>query len=282
VKPGTAHTSFSLRSVQAMLSLPAKVIARLVDAGFVSPRRGPRNAYLFSFQDVVVLRTAHRLHAARIAPQKILRALDALRAALPPDMPLTTLRISAVGGDVAVSEGDRQWEAESGQMLFEFDVAPAGPAIEFLDRPKSDTKEENPPTSAAQWLTRALALEPSDASAAEAAYRQAIAADADTLAAYVNLGALLCDAGRCHDAALLMFDAAGRFPDEPLLHFNLAIALEDQQRLDEALERYAISLALDPDLVDAHFNKARLHERLGQPHLAWRHYGAYRRAGRGT
>lgn len=251
-----------------MLSLPAKVITRLVDAGFVSPTRGPRNAYLFSFQDVVVLRTAHRLHAARIAPQKILRALDSLRSALPPEMPLTSLRISAVGGTVSVSEGNRQWDAESGQMLFEFEVAPTGPAIEFLDRPAAD------------WLAQALALEASDPAAAEQAYRQAINDETSALTACINLGALLCDAGRCHDAVLLLADAVERFPQEPLLHFNLAIALEDQNRLDEALESYAKGLVLSPDMADAHFNMARLHERMGQPHLAWRHYGAYRRANR--
>ncbi|MEO8855414.1 MAG: tetratricopeptide repeat protein, partial [Burkholderiaceae bacterium] len=66
-------------------------------------------------------------------------------------------------------------------------------------------------------------------------------------------------------------------PSEPLLHFNRAIALEDLQRDEDALAGYQRCLDLAPDLADAHYNAARLHEKLGQRHLAIRHYSAYRR-----
>ena len=68
-----------------------------------------------------------------------------------------------------------------------------------------------------------------------------------------------------------------RHPDEPLLHFNRAIALEDQGRRAEALAAYNASLRLDPDLADAHYNAARLHEALGDARKAVRHFSAYRR-----
>jgi len=41
-----------------MLGLSRSAIVRLVESGFVKPGRGPRRAYVFSFQDVVLLRTA--------------------------------------------------------------------------------------------------------------------------------------------------------------------------------------------------------------------------------
>ncbi|MGZ5240760.1 MAG: tetratricopeptide repeat protein [Caldimonas sp.] len=45
----------------------------------------------------------------------------------------------------------------------------------------------------------------------------------------------------------------------------------------EALASYNASLQLDPDLADAHYNAARLHEQLGDAKKALRHLSAYRR-----
>jgi tetratricopeptide (TPR) repeat protein len=72
-------------------------------------------------------------------------------------------------------------------------------------------------------------------------------------------------------------EALRRRPDEALLHFNRAVALEDQGRLVDALESYNTSLRLAPELADAHYNAARLHEQLGDAKKALRHLNAYRR-----
>jgi hypothetical protein len=45
----------------------------------------------------------------------------------------------------------------------------------------------------------------------------------------------------------------------------------------EALGAYNASLQLAPDLADAHYNAARLHEQLGDAKNAVRHFSAYRR-----
>ena len=58
-----------------MLGLSRGVVAGLIAAGFVTPSRGPRNEYRFTFQDLVLLRTALALQAARIPPRRILRSL---------------------------------------------------------------------------------------------------------------------------------------------------------------------------------------------------------------
>jgi len=72
-------------------------------------------------------------------------------------------------------------------------------------------------------------------------------------------------------------EALRRKPGEALLHFNRAVALEDQGRPMEALAAYNVSLQLAPDLADAHYNAARLHEQLGDAKNAVRHFSAYRR-----
>ncbi len=69
----------------------------------------------------------------------------------------------------------------------------------------------------------------------------------------------------------------GTLPAAAPLHFNRAIALEDQQRDRAALQAYEACLRLAPDTADAHFNAARLHEKAGHGQAAVRHYNAYRR-----
>jgi hypothetical protein len=75
--------TYTLRSIEAMLGIPRAVITRLIAAGFVTPSRGKRREYRFTFQDVVLLRTAYGLQAADIPARKILRSLQRLKATLP-------------------------------------------------------------------------------------------------------------------------------------------------------------------------------------------------------
>ena len=58
--------SYSVRDVQRVLQLAPDTTRSLIRAGFVHPARGPRREYRFSFQDLIVLRTARALLDARI------------------------------------------------------------------------------------------------------------------------------------------------------------------------------------------------------------------------
>ena len=272
----------SLKGVRDMLGLSATTVSRLVDAGFVTPERGPHNEYQFSFQDVVLLRTAHRLQTAKIPPRKIVKALARLREQLPEQLPLTGLRISAVGSEVAVQEAGMQWNPESRQMLLDFEVAPAGGTVALIAR-ELDAEPAAPParpaatSSADAHLTLARELEAADPAAAERAYREVIASGAGPVDAQLNLGALLYEAGRLDEALRVYDQGLARAPREARLHYNRALALEDLHRNDEALAAYEACLTLAADFADAHFNAARLYEQIGKGQLALRHFSAYRR-----
>lgn len=270
--------TYTIRGIQEMLGLSRGVITGLIASGFVAPGRGTHNEYRFTFQDVVLLRTAVELQAARISPRKILSALRRLKATLPAELPLSGLRITAVGNDVTVRDGRSQWQAESGQHVMDFEVAPVKGSVAILQRaPEPAPATPDAPGAAAAVFNRGEALEPSNRRAAEAAYRKALALDPDYADAYLNLGALLCESQRCGEAVALYDEALRRFPDEALLHFNRAVALDDQGKVSDALAGYDASLRLSPDLADAHYNAARLHEQLGDAKKAVRHFSAYRR-----
>ncbi len=270
--PTLVETPHTMRSIQQMLGISRRVISGLIDAGFVAPSRGPRNEYRFSFQDVVLLRTAYELQAAKIPSRKIVRSLQRLKASLPGQLPLTGLRITAIGNDIAVHEGDTRWEPESGQLLMDFELAPAEGSVVMMTRTGRQAQ-----ASADDWFAQGQRLEHSDPAKAEAAYQQALRLSPDHADAYLNLGAMLCELGRSDEAIALYGAAVENCPGVPLLHFNRAVAYEDTGDSKSALASYEACLDLDPDIADAHFNAARLHEQLGHVQLALRHFNAYRR-----
>lgn len=270
------ESPYTVRSIQEMLGISRSVITRLIQAGFVSPRRGARNEYRFGFRDVVLLRTAYSLQMAKIPPRKIIASLRRLRATLPPELPLTGLRITANGDRVAVEEGDQHWDADSGQLLMAFEITPTRGSLSVLKRPNRPSPSTDAEDSA-DLFALAVGLEGSDPEAAEAAYRRAIDVAPGRPDAYLNLGAMLCEKGRCDEAARLYQRALRRCPGEPLLHFNRAIALEDRGQIEESLASYEKCLQLAPETADAHYNLASLYEQLGNPQKALRHLNAYRR-----
>jgi hypothetical protein len=269
-------STYTLRSVQAMLGLSRGIVAGLIAEGFVTPARGRRNEWRFTFQDLMLLRTAHALQASKIPPRKILRSLARLKGTLPQELPLTGLRITAIGADVAVRSPQGQWQADSGQLLMDFDVTPVAGSVVILARDTAPPVPSAPPGAPA-WFERGLALEATDPAAAEAAYRQALALAPDLEAACLNLGAMLSDSGRYDELRALCDEAVQHCPGSALIHFNRGVALDHLESLPEAMASYERSLALDPTLADAHYNLGRLREQIGDERGALRHFSAYRR-----
>ncbi len=273
---------YASAKVQDMLGLSRSELAAIVEAGFVAPERDARGRQMFRFQDLMLLRTAHSLRQAGIPSRKILKSLAKLQAELPDDLPLTGLRLTAVGDDVAVRDRRGQWEADSGQWLMDFEVVPEAGAVRFLAAHAPASRTASSPASSSpgadrNWFSEAEALERSDNEAASAAYRSAIEADPLDVRAYLNLTAMLCEAGCFTDAVSVFELALQKGIANPMLHFNHAMALEGLQKHRQAFAAYENSLALDPDFADAHYNVAVLAEKLGDARAALRHFNAYRR-----
>jgi DNA-binding transcriptional MerR regulator len=263
---------YGVREVERLLRLPRSTVRALIRAGFVTPERGPRRAWLFSFQDLIVLRTAQALAAAKVPPKRITRSVKELRRHLPASMPLSGLSICAVADRVVVKEGRSRWQAESGQYLLAFEGDPANGSLSVIERPATAA-----PVSAQHWFEMGRSLEDDDVGAAVDAYRQAVAADAGFLDARINLGSLLHDAGRLEEAELAYREAIAVCGSTPVLLYNLGVLLDDSGRKQEALRAYEQALGADPALADCHYNLALLCEQLDKPRDAIRHMAEYRR-----
>ena len=262
---------YGVRDIERLIGLPRSTVRTLVEAGFVSPTRGPRNAWLFSFQDLIVLRTAKALASASVPRRRIIRSLKELRRHLPGAMPLSGLAISAVGNRVVVKEGAGAWQAESGQYLLAFEGDPTDGSLSVIER------ERPAPAGGGDWFDKGVALESADPEAALAAYRRAIAADPARLDAHINLGRLLHEADRFAEAERAYRDAITACGNQPVLLYNFGVLLDDMERKPEAVEQYEAALRGDPGMADCHYNLALLYEALGQPKDAIRHMAEYRR-----
>lgn len=263
---------YGVRDVERLLRLPRSTIRSLVAAGLVSPERGPRNRWLFSFQDLIVLRTAQALAAANVPQRRITRSVRELRRRLPDAMPLSGLSIGAIADRVVVKEGGSRWQADSGQYLLGFEGDPADGSLNVIEPQKPAATED-----ASVWFERGLTLERDDPEAACSAYARAIAADPGRPDARLNLGRLLHETGLRAKAERVYRDALKTGVRDALLYFNLGALLHDMGRRREALEAYEQALRADPALADGHYNLALLCEELGRPRKAIRHMAQYRR-----
>ncbi len=263
---------YGVADVETLLRLPRSTIRALIAAGFVSPVRGPRGAWRFSFQDLIVLRTAQALAEAKVPRRRITQSVRELRRHLPDAMPLSGLRILAVADRVVVREGESHWQAESGQYLLEFEGDPANGSLSVIE----PEKLADAPPGAQQLFDRAAELERRDAAAALRAYEEVIDADPAFLDAHINLGRLLHEAGRFADAERVYRAAVLACGSDPVLLYNLGVLLDDMDRKAEAMQAYETALRGDPGFADCHYNLALLCQRLAKPKEALRHMARYR------
>ena len=268
---------YGVGDVEKLLRLPRSTIRALIAAGFVSPARGPRKTLLFSFQDMIVLRTAQALADAKVPAKRITRSLKELRRQLPETMPLSGLSIGAVGEHVVVRDGASQRQADTGQYLLAFEGDPAKGVLSVIERKQGGIKPVPQASASAQDLfDHALELEVDDVPASLKMYEQVIAADPSRLDARINLGRLLHEAGQLREAEQVYRDALTT-GDDPLLLYNLGVLLEDMERRPEAVAAYEAAVRADPLLADCYYNLALLCKKLDRPKEAIRHMSQYRR-----
>jgi tetratricopeptide (TPR) repeat protein len=183
----------------------------------------------FSFQDLVVLRKAQALAAARVPYRRIVRAMKELRA-----------------------------QAESGQYALEFGtlsaIAPPGPSAAALFD-KAAALERKDRDAAVKAYEQAIAADPSFLDArinlglllhqggrlakAERAYRDAILACGRDPMLLFNLGVLLEDLGRRRDALEAYRAALRGDPAFADCHYNLALLCESLGRSKDAIRHMA-------------------------------------------
>jgi len=239
----------------------------------------PRPPGLYSFQNLVLLRTALGLKEEGVSMRRIRTVLLSLQRQLGEDQGMSSLKIYASGKRVVVWDGLSHWQPDSGQFLLNFDTK----QILKPARLKASRREQPSQTEAAlTWFERAMALQTDSRDEARRAYEEALRLQPTFVEAHINLGLLHHHAGDLKEAEACYRRALHFGPESALAHFNLAVVLEDQADKSGALTAYVEALKRAPDFREAHCNLAQLYEQLGRRLDAIRHYAAAKRLRRSS
>ncbi len=231
----------------------------------------------YGFRELVALRTLERLRKSRVAPAQIRRALAALAEKLQHiEDPLTQLKLYADGKKIRVDVEGRAMEAESGQLLLDFDPVELNRLLEFRGRDNGQT-ERDKKAEAERWFQRGLELEQTGGPPAEVieAYKKSLELDPRSAGALVNLGTIYFNAREWKQAERYYQQALEADPEYSLAHFDLANLYDERGDRKKAVEHYTAALVISPHYADAHYNLALLYQGSSQPMKAVHHWTAY-------
>ncbi len=263
---------YSTRNVAELLGIKDETIREIARSGILDPERTTGNRYRFSFQDIVILRTAKELLDAGVTKARINKTLFELKQRLPSERSLSSLRIAGDGGDVVIHQDEQVYSAESGQIHFNFAVADLAGTVAPLARQAAEQAESSDQLTSDDWFDLGVDLEAVSPTDAPAAYLRALELDPEHSDAHVNIGRLLQETGDYQSAEEHYHRALEAESDNVLAAFNLGTLLEDMGRIDDAIAAYKRAASF----ADAHYNLSRLYELVGQHAEALMHLKTYR------
>lgn len=296
---------YSREQVLRMLGLSNRQLAAWERQGFVSPQTGtppaeqvgkrvraaapgkkgktrsdPAEA-VYTFADIVSLRTLLRLKRAGVPPARI-RSLHAAvkRKFGDVERPWSEIRFQKRGKRLLVHFQGTPLEPMTGQLVLEYapkDRAAAVRKIEKPARPRRGLSETDRKVLADRFFRTGLRYEERKETLPKAirAYQKAIGLDARAAGAWINLGTVFYSLGKLGEAercyrAVLAFDA-----DYALAHFNLGNVFDERQEWEQARWHYEEAVRLSPNSPDPHYNLALVYERLGLHGRARRQWVEY-------
>ncbi len=224
---------YSFKDVSRLFEISESRLRYWDRSGILSPtgRSGRRKVY--TFQDLIGVRSVKTLLDSGISLQRTRRILNKLKAAIPRSShPLNKLRVMADAKTVVVADADIEFEADTGQLLLDFDVG----AFEQEVVSKLPNKVETERVlSAYEWYLEGCALDenPDTIAFAEEAYHKAIHMDPTLANAYTNLGNLLYRKGATEDARVLYQKAIEVDEAQPEAHYNLGFLEFEDRRFSE-------------------------------------------------
>ena len=263
---------YSSSEVSDLLGLPAKIIRQYATTGLLDPLHQKSKHYHFSFQDIIILRTAKELNAAGLKKARISKILLKLKDELPSHKSLTSFSIKVEGGEVVIRDNAELYNPESVQVLFDFTISDLAGEVAILSKQAFHKAESSEHVVCSDdWFDLGVDLEAVSPADAPAAYLKAIEMNPNHSDAYTNLGRLAQEADEYEAAEQYYRTAIAGEPQNVLDAFNLGTLMEDMGKISEAIEAYTAAASF----ADSHHNLARLYELEGNHLMAERHLQTY-------
>jgi tetratricopeptide (TPR) repeat protein len=264
---------YSTAEVSELVKLPAEVIRDYARSGLLDPQHQKGHHYHFSFQDIILLRTAKELNDSGVNKSHLGKVLLKLKEELPSHKSLTSLAIRSEGGQILIRDNKELYNPESGQVLFDFSVSEIAGEVALLSKKAFHEAESGDHMVCSDdWFDLGVDLEAVSPADAPAAYLKAIELDPGHSDAYTNLGRLAQEDSEYETAEKYYRTAISLEPQNVLAAFNLGTLMEDVGNIDAAIEAYLLA---EP-FADSHFNLARLYELKGNHALAASHLRTYK------
>lgn len=265
-------SGYRTKEVAELIGLNTDQVRHYVRRSLVQPGRGPRGEYRFSFQDVVLLRTAKGLMNASVTTRKAYRALVKLKKEIEQEKSLSAVRIYADGTTVMARDDQHVWEVETGQINFDFSRDQIAGSVADIAEQHVQAAIAAEDLDTDEWYNLGLDLEEVDADKAPDAYKQSIRLDPKNADAHVNLGRLYQLRGDLKHAKRHYELALTARPGHQLALYNLGTVFDELDETSKAADFYQQA----PSIPDAHYNLARIRELQGDEVSALRHMRAYR------
>lgn len=271
---------FSVGDVARLFEMQESKLRYWSQTGFIQPSVRQAGRAFYRFRDLVSIKVAKGLLDAGLPLQRVRRSLDALRMSLPQD-PLATMRVRCDHDQVLVEDGEQVYEAATGQLLLDFDVATLQAQVaDVVALPwVAATQHQRDEATAYGWFLRAReherAFEPHEA---VACYRRALERDPEFASAWTNLGSLLAEAAELDSARDAFDQALSIDPEQTEAQTNLAELALRQGDVEVAIAGFRAALRSAPDYAEAHYGLARALLRVGGQAQALAHLERFRDA----
>ena len=265
---------YSTSEVSDLVNLPEEVIREYARTGLLDSQHQKSKHYHFSFQDIIILRTAKELNESGVNKSRLSKVLLKLKDDLPSNRSLTSFSIRVEGGEVAIRDSAKLFNPESGQVLFDFAISDLAGEVAILSKKAfHEAAASDHVVCSDDWFDLGVDLEAVSPADAPAAYLKAIEMDPQHSDAFTNLGRLAQEAQDYETAEQYYRSAIAIEPQNVLAAFNLGTLMEDIGKTEAAIEAYAAAASF----ADSHHNLARLYELQGNHLMAERHLQTYRK-----
>ena len=266
-----AAQTFSTRSAARILAVSPDRIRYWVKRRLIHPAATEGRQYRFAFNDLLVMRLAKELLPSRHHLETIQRCFARVRGLVGPARPMTSLRLCNQDGRIVVRERGFAFEAESGQLILDFDSL----AAVFAG-------EEEPAAKRTRPLSRSGPSAPEEALIARRMFTELLASGTRNAEVHLKIAAVLERDGETSAALKHLLSAAAIEPANAEVHERLGALYRIRSEDDNAIRSFQRALECDSARVEPHRNLAELFEQAGRRRDALRHLSAVNRLTRDT
>ena len=260
-------STFSTRAAARILAVPPDRIRYWVRRRFINPSFGAGRRLRFAFNDLLMMRIAKELLPTRRHLEPARRTFERVRSLFGASRPVSSLKLENLNGRIVVRDGAVCLEAETGQIL-----------LDFEGRNRRGVVEEGfGAARARERFEEARRLAEEDPLKALTLYSEVLSREPANFEAHMRLAALLEGKGDLKGALRHLLGAAAAMPAVADVHLKLGLLYRRQGETDNAVRSLNRALECDPTLVDAHRNLAEVYEQAGRKRDAVKHLSAIHR-----